>query len=241
MADGRLMAGLLLCPWRTSRHFQLAQVLLTFQADDVSDANTQYTDTMDSDSDDDIPLAGLKKAAAKPDKAVSSSSAAAAAKKKAKKKRPNYKEDSDHDDEDDDDYDEPSPPKKKKKKSSSSAAAASSSAKKKKAASSKKSSKTPVKKENGSSKKSSKKSTTKKSTSTTPKGPKKLKQLDKSERISHAMQAYLWWNADDPPKGQQWVKMEHAGVSFPEAYEPHGVKMRYDGKEVDLTPLEEEA
>lgn len=227
------MAGLLLCPWRTSRHFQLAQVLLTLAAD----ANTQYTDTMDSDSDDDIPLAGLKKAAAKPDKAVSSSSAAAAAKKA--KKRPNYKEDSDHDDEDDDDYDEPSPPKKKKKKSSSASTSSSSSAKKKKAASTKKSSKTPVKKENGSSKKSSKKST--KSTTTTPKGPKKLKQLDKSERISHAMQAYLWWNADDPPKGQQWVKMEHAGVSFPEAYEPHGVKMRYDGKEVDLTPLQEEA
>jgi len=37
------------------------------------------------------------------------------------------------------------------------------------------------------------------------------------------------------------VKMEHAGVSFPEGYEPHGVKMRYDGEEVDLTPLQEEA
>jgi DNA topoisomerase-1 len=55
------------------------------------------------------------------------------------------------------------------------------------------------------------------------------------------MQAYLWWNSEDPPKGQQWVKMEHAGVSFPEGYEPHGVKMRYDGEEVDLTPLQEEA
>lgn len=37
------------------------------------------------------------------------------------------------------------------------------------------------------------------------------------------------------------MKMEHAGVSFPEGYEPHGVKMRYDGEEVDLTPLQEEA
>lgn len=89
----------------------------------------------------------------------------------------------------------------------------------------------------------------KKSTTTTPKKrsttstttKKGLKQLDKSERISHGMQAYLWWNAKDPPKGCQWVKMEHAGVSFPEAYEPHGVKMRYDGVDVDLTPLEEEA
>lgn len=35
--------------------------------------------------------------------------------------------------------------------------------------------------------------------------------------------------------------MEHAGVSFTEPYEPHGVKMRYDGEEVDLSPVEEEA
>ncbi len=65
--------------------------------------------------------------------------------------------------------------------------------------------------------------------------------MDKSERISHAMQAYLWWNANDPPQGCQWSKMEHAGVSFPEPYVPHGIKMLYDGKEVDLSPLEEEA
>lgn len=35
--------------------------------------------------------------------------------------------------------------------------------------------------------------------------------------------------------------MEHAGVSFPEEYQPHGIKMLYNGKPVDLTPLQEEA
>jgi DNA topoisomerase-1 len=37
-----------------------------------------------------------------------------------------------------------------------------------------------------------------------------------------------------------WVTLEHRGVTFPPAYEPHGVKLLYDGKQVDLTPEEEE-
>uniref|UniRef100_A0A061REY5 DNA topoisomerase I n=1 Tax=Tetraselmis sp. GSL018 TaxID=582737 RepID=A0A061REY5_9CHLO len=38
----------------------------------------------------------------------------------------------------------------------------------------------------------------------------------------------------------KWTTLEHGGVMFPPEYEPHGVKMRYDGREVDLTPDEEE-
>lgn len=70
---------------------------------------------------------------------------------------------------------------------------------------------------------------------------KGLKKLDRAERLQYAMQAFLWWNATEPPEGCQWVTMEHAGVSFPEPYVPHGIKMKYDGKPVDLTPLQEEA
>ncbi len=70
---------------------------------------------------------------------------------------------------------------------------------------------------------------------------KALKKLEKGERIAHSMQAFLWWTAPDPPEGCQWTTMEHAGVSFTENYEPHGVKMKYDGKDVDLSPVEEEA
>lgn len=70
---------------------------------------------------------------------------------------------------------------------------------------------------------------------------KKLKELDKSERLTFGMQAFLWWDSPPLPAGCQWQTMEHAGVSFPEEYVPHGVKMKYDGQEVALTPQQEEA
>lgn len=38
----------------------------------------------------------------------------------------------------------------------------------------------------------------------------------------------------------RWNTLEHAGVMFPPEYEPHGVKMLYDGVPVDLTPEQEE-
>ncbi len=37
-----------------------------------------------------------------------------------------------------------------------------------------------------------------------------------------------------------WKSLKHAGVLFPPEYVPHGVKMLYDGKPVDLTAEEEE-
>lgn len=83
-------------------------------------------------------------------------------------------------------------------------------------------------------------SSTPKKSKTVEKG-KTLKKRDKAERLQYAMQAFLWWNAEEPPEGCQWNTMEHAGVSFPENYVPHGVKMHYDGEPVDLTPVEEEA
>lgn len=39
---------------------------------------------------------------------------------------------------------------------------------------------------------------------------------------------------------KMWTTLQHAGVLFPPEYEPHGVKMLYDGKPVDLTPEQEE-
>ena len=38
----------------------------------------------------------------------------------------------------------------------------------------------------------------------------------------------------------KWETLEHSGVLFPPEYAPHGVKMLYDGKPVDLTPEQEE-
>ncbi|XP_002978794.2 DNA topoisomerase 1 beta [Selaginella moellendorffii] len=40
--------------------------------------------------------------------------------------------------------------------------------------------------------------------------------------------------------GQKWTTLEHNGVMFPPAYQPHGVKMLYNGEPVDLTPAQEE-
>ena len=84
-------------------------------------------------------------------------------------------------------------------------------------------------------------STAKKKKASAGGGKKELKKLEKSERLQFAMQSFLWWNAPEPPEGSQWVTMEHAGVSFPEPYQPHGVKMLYEGKPIDLSPVEEEA
>ncbi|GJW92083.1 DNA topoisomerase 1 alpha-like protein [Tanacetum coccineum] len=41
-------------------------------------------------------------------------------------------------------------------------------------------------------------------------------------------------------EGKKWTSLVHNGVIFPPAYKPHGVKMLYKGKPVDLTPEQEE-
>ncbi|CAN4109951.1 unnamed protein product [Withania somnifera] len=41
-------------------------------------------------------------------------------------------------------------------------------------------------------------------------------------------------------EGQKWTTLEHSGVIFPPPYKPHGVKILYKGKPVDLTPEQEE-
>eukprot|EP01127_Copromyxa_protea_P020496 TRINITY_DN6875_c0_g1_i1.p1 TRINITY_DN6875_c0_g1~~TRINITY_DN6875_c0_g1_i1.p1 ORF type:complete len:489 (+),score=120.61 TRINITY_DN6875_c0_g1_i1:62-1528(+) len=46
------------------------------------------------------------------------------------------------------------------------------------------------------------------------------------------------WNVGE--KNWKWRTLRHHGVVFPSPYEPHGVKMLYDGKPVDLTPEQEE-
>lgn len=38
----------------------------------------------------------------------------------------------------------------------------------------------------------------------------------------------------------KWKTLEHGGVLFPPEYTPHGIKMKYDGVPVDLTPEQEE-
>jgi len=64
--------------------------------------------------------------------------------------------------------------------------------------------------------------------------PKKRKKKGEEEQIRK------WWLEEPLPKGKKWRTLEHSGPYFSPPYEPHGVKMRYDGKPIDLSPDAEE-
>jgi DNA topoisomerase-1 len=68
----------------------------------------------------------------------------------------------------------------------------------------------------------------------------KIKSLKKSDRIEEARKAYKWWEAPKLSKGINWQYLEHPGVAFPPSYVPHNIPLLYDGKEVRLTPDQEE-
>ena len=71
------------------------------------------------------------------------------------------------------------------------------------------------------------------------KGPRE-KALNMNQQLDRAFKAYRWWEAKVLPPGEKWETLEHHGVNFPPAYTPHGIKLSYDGAEVDLTPAQEE-
>ena len=54
------------------------------------------------------------------------------------------------------------------------------------------------------------------------------------------MKSFCWWDAPPLSSGRHWHKMEHGGVIFPPPYEPHNQEFRYNGKVVELNPMEEE-
>jgi DNA topoisomerase I len=69
---------------------------------------------------------------------------------------------------------------------------------------------------------------------------RKLKVHSKAERLDMAIKAYRWWKAEELPEGIQWRTLEHNGVMFPPAYTPHNIPLVYNGKEIQLTPSQEE-
>ncbi|POM75189.1 DNA topoisomerase [Phytophthora palmivora] len=69
---------------------------------------------------------------------------------------------------------------------------------------------------------------------------RKLKVHSKGERLDMAIKAFRWWNAEELPEGIQWRTLEHNGVMFPLPYKPHHVPLLYNGKEIELTPSQEE-
>ena len=68
----------------------------------------------------------------------------------------------------------------------------------------------------------------------------KIKSRSKMERLEEARKAFKWWEVEDLPDGLNWRQLEHCGIYFPDAYEPHNIPLEYDGKEVQLTPEQEE-
>ncbi|GAB2227616.1 hypothetical protein Droror1_Dr00009442 [Drosera rotundifolia] len=67
------------------------------------------------------------------------------------------------------------------------------------------------------------------------KDQKKFKNAAKKSNYSQSSK--LPPNSGD---GQKWRTLSHNGVMFPPPYKPHGIKMLYDGRPVDLTPEQEE-
>ncbi|CAO3679326.1 unnamed protein product [Umbelopsis ramanniana] len=66
---------------------------------------------------------------------------------------------------------------------------------------------------------------------------KQTKKVEEEE----AEAQYKWWEQGNDDDGlTKWNELEHNGVLFPPAYEPHGIKMKYDGKPISLSPEAEE-
>ena len=78
-------------------------------------------------------------------------------------------------------------------------------------------------------------------TPTKPKPAKPVKSPKvKSEGEGDLEEDYKWWEADNLNSDVKWATLQHKGPLFPPPYEPHGVKMKYDGRPVKLTPTAEE-
>lgn len=69
---------------------------------------------------------------------------------------------------------------------------------------------------------------------------KRFKATTRAEKIEQAMKVYKWWEEPAREQGKQWESLEHNGAHFAPPYKPHGVKLKYDGADVHLTPQQEE-
>ncbi|KZP34664.1 hypothetical protein FIBSPDRAFT_719865 [Athelia psychrophila] len=91
-------------------------------------------------------------------------------------------------------------------------------------------------------KKAQKKAAGKKAKKEAPASPKKK---GKAKEEVEEDEVYRWWEAQEDPNGdgtEKWQTLVHSGVIFPPPYDPlpKGVKMKYNGKSVNLPPAAEE-
>ena len=92
-------------------------------------------------------------------------------------------------------------------------------------------------KKKGSASKSKSKSKSSSKAKSKGKGDKQEKKPKKEVKVEPV---YEWWLEEEAlPEGKKWRFLEHNGVIFPPKYEPHGVRMKYDGQFVDLDPEQE--
>lgn len=88
--------------------------------------------------------------------------------------------------------------------------------------------------------KPSAKNAVKKSPASMKKGIKKMKGKVKTKKMKNSQFSKTMKVPPGSGGGKKWTTLEHNGVIFPPPYKPHGVKMLYNGKPVDLTPEQEE-
>lgn len=74
------------------------------------------------------------------------------------------------------------------------------------------------------------------------KAKEEVKEEDLDAQPEDEDEEYRWWEAEQSDGTKKWTTLEHNGVLFPPPYEPlpKHVKMKYNGKEVDLPPEAEE-
>ena len=62
--------------------------------------------------------------------------------------------------------------------------------------------------------------------------------------LSDIVQINKWWEQPIEEDGEEedlrWKSLEHNGVLFPPAYQPHKIKIKYKNEEIELTPEQEE-
>ena len=78
----------------------------------------------------------------------------------------------------------------------------------------------------------------------------KVTKLLTTTSLNDIVQINKWWekppeeendkNSEDEEENKKWTHMEHNGVLFPPEYEPHGIKIKYKGEPIELTPEQEE-
>jgi len=71
--------------------------------------------------------------------------------------------------------------------------------------------------------------------------PKKYEVKKELKPLQTDRNAVKWWDRiGELSEERRWVTLDHNGVVFAPAYQPHCVKMKYENRDVELTPDQEE-